>query len=328
MELGDWKGFKKRRAEAQKRKRLRGIGLCNYLETTGGYPRERADITVQPHGKVDVVVGTLSSGQSHETTFAQCVAEWLGVPFDDVHVNESDTDIVKEGGGSHSARSMRLAGIVMGNASDAIIEKGKKIAAHMLETAEDDIGFAAGRFTVKGTDRSVGIFDVAGAAARRQKRAGGFARAARRHLRRNDPAARLSLWRPRLRGRDRSANRRARTRAATPRSTMSAAPSIRWSSTAKPMAAPRKGSARRCGSFAPTTRRDSLLVGVVHGLRHAARRSTCRPSPPISARCSRRPTGSACAAPAKAAPPARSAPWSMPWSTRSPNSASPISKCR
>ena len=165
MELGDWAGFKRRRAEARKRKRLRGIGLCCYLETTGGYPRERADITVHPQGRVDVVVGTLSSGQSHETTFAQCVAEWLGVPFDDVYVDESDTDIVKEGGGSHSARSMRLAGIVMGNASDLVIEKGKKIAAHMLETAEDDIAFAGGRFTVKGTDRSVGIFDVAAAAA-------------------------------------------------------------------------------------------------------------------------------------------------------------------
>jgi carbon-monoxide dehydrogenase large subunit len=165
MELGDWKGFKKRRAAARKRKRLRGIGLCCYLETTGGYPRERADITVRPERRVDVVVGTLSSGQSHETTFAQCVAEWLGVPFDDVYVNESDTDIVKEGGGSHSARSMRLAGVVMGKASDQVIEKGKKIAAHMLETAEDDIAFAAGRFTVTGTDRSVGIFETAAAAA-------------------------------------------------------------------------------------------------------------------------------------------------------------------
>ncbi|HVU40232.1 MAG TPA: xanthine dehydrogenase family protein molybdopterin-binding subunit, partial [Xanthobacteraceae bacterium] len=169
MELGDWKGFKKRRAEARKRKKLRGIGLCSYLETTGGYPRERADITVRPQGKVDVVVGTLSSGQSHETTFAQCVAEWLGVPFDDVNIFEFDTDIVKEGGGSHSARSMRLAGIVMGNASDAIVEKGKKIAAHMLETAEDDIAFANGRFTVKGTDRSIGIFDAAKAAAEKHK---------------------------------------------------------------------------------------------------------------------------------------------------------------
>jgi len=165
MELGDWKGFKRRRAESRKHKRLRGIGLCCYLETTLGYPRERADITVQPHGRVDVVVGTLSSGQGHETTFAQCVAEWLGVPFDDVSVFENDTDIVKEGGGSHSARSMRLAGIVMGKAADAIIEKGRRIATHMLETAEDDIVFADGRYTVKGTDRSVGIFDVAAAAA-------------------------------------------------------------------------------------------------------------------------------------------------------------------
>ncbi len=165
MELAGWKGFKRRRAEARRRKLLRGIGLCSYLETTGGYPRERADITVHPQGRVDVVVGTLSSGQSHETTFAQCVAEWLGVPFDYVHIFESDTDIVKEGGGSHSARSMRLAGIVMGKASDFVIEQGKKIAAHMLETAEDDIAFDAGRFTVKGTDRSVGIFDVARAAA-------------------------------------------------------------------------------------------------------------------------------------------------------------------
>ena len=165
LALADWKGFKRRRAEARRRRRLRGIGLANYVETTGGYPRERADITVHPQGRVDVVVGTLSSGQSHETTFAQCVAEWLGVPFENVNVIEGDTDIVVEGGGSHSARSMRMAGIVMGKASGAVIEKGRKIAAHMLETAEDDITFAAGRFTVKGTDRSIGLFEIAAAAA-------------------------------------------------------------------------------------------------------------------------------------------------------------------
>jgi aerobic carbon-monoxide dehydrogenase large subunit len=164
LELAAWNGFKKRRAEALKRQRLRGIGVGNYVEATGGYPRERADITVRAQGRVDVVIGTLSSGQSHETTFAQCVAEWLGVRFDEVFVFEGDTDIVVEGGGSHSARSMRLAGVVMGKAANAIIEKGKKIAAHVLETAEDDISFAAGRFTVKGTDRSIGLFDVAAAA--------------------------------------------------------------------------------------------------------------------------------------------------------------------
>jgi aerobic carbon-monoxide dehydrogenase large subunit len=164
LALSDWRGFKRRRAEARRRGRLRGIGLANYVETTGGYPRERADITVHAEGRVDVVVGTLSSGQSHETTFAQCVAEWLGVPFERVNVIEGDTDIVVEGGGSHSARSMRMAGIVMGKASDAVIEKAKRIAANMLETAEEDIGFAGGRFTVKGTDRAVGLFDIAAAA--------------------------------------------------------------------------------------------------------------------------------------------------------------------
>src|SRR4029077_18032180 len=287
MALGDWSGFKRRRAEARKRKRLRGIGLCCYLETTGGYPRERADITVQPQGRVDVVVGTLSSGQSHETTFAQCVAEWLGVPFEDVFIDESDTDIVKEGGGSHSARSMRLAGIVMGNASDLIVEKGKKIAAHMLETAEDDIGFAGGRFTVKGTDRSVGIFDVAAAArgknlpedfrgarggVRRQTPAGGLARAAGGDVRRDHQAARFSLRRPCLRGRDRSADRRARAcalyggRRRRPRH--------------QPDGGRRPDPRRRRAGHRPGAvgvlhlrRARPAAVGVVHGLRHAARRS-------------------------------------------------------
>jgi aerobic carbon-monoxide dehydrogenase large subunit len=162
--LADWKGFRRRRAQARRRQRLRGIGLANYVETTGGYPRERADITVHGAGRVDVVVGTLSSGQSHETTFAQCVAQWLGVPFEDVFVFEGDTDVVAEGGGSHSARSMRMAGIVMGKASEAVIDKGKKIAAHLLETAVDDIAFSRGRFIVEGTDRSIGLIEVAAAA--------------------------------------------------------------------------------------------------------------------------------------------------------------------
>ena len=164
LTLADWKGFRRRRAQARRRRRLRGIGLANYVETTGGYPRERAEITVHTDGRIDVVVGTLSSGQSHETTFAQCVAQWLGVPFEHVFVFEGDTDVVAEGGGSHSARSMRMAGIVMGKASEAIIDKGKKIAAHLLETGEDDIAFGAGRFTVKGTDRSIGLNETAVAA--------------------------------------------------------------------------------------------------------------------------------------------------------------------
>jgi carbon-monoxide dehydrogenase large subunit len=122
---------------------------------------------VQPEGRVEVSVGTLSSGQGHETSFAQCIAEWLGVPFESVRLVQGDTDIVPVGGGSHSARSMRMAGVVMGKASEAVIQKATKIAAHMLEADTSDIAFADGRFTVKGTDRTIGLFEVARSARER-----------------------------------------------------------------------------------------------------------------------------------------------------------------
>lgn len=164
LALADWHGFPARRRQAGKRGRLRGFGFANYIEVTSGFPIERSEITVLGKGTVDVVIGTTPSGQGHETSFAQCVADWLGVPFEQIRLIHGDTDVVKEGGGSHSARSMRMAGIVMGKASDIIIERGRRIAGHVLESAADDIEFASGRFTIKGTDRSLGIFDVARAA--------------------------------------------------------------------------------------------------------------------------------------------------------------------
>ena len=164
LALGDWNGFPARRDAARRRGRLRGIGVANYVEVTSGFPTERVEITVRPEGRIDAVIGTLSSGQGHETSFAQLLVEWLGVPFDSVRLVTGDTDIVSEGGGSHSGRSMRLASIVMGAASQAVVAKGKNIAAHVLEAAQADIEFNAGTFTVKGTDRSIGIFDAAAAA--------------------------------------------------------------------------------------------------------------------------------------------------------------------
>jgi carbon-monoxide dehydrogenase large subunit len=163
LALGDWSGFPARRAAARARGRLRGIGLANYVEVTSGFPTERAEITIRPEGRVDAVIGTLSSGQGHETSFAQLLVEWLGVPFESVNLITGDTDIVSEGGGSHSGRSMRFASIVLGKASDTILAKGAEIAARLLEAAPADIEFAAGRFSVKGTDRSVGIFEAAAA---------------------------------------------------------------------------------------------------------------------------------------------------------------------
>ena len=164
LRLADWDGFPARRAAAGERGRLRGIGLANSIEITSGFPVERAAITVRAAGRVEVVIGTLSSGQGHETAFAQCVADWLGVPFAAVRLRTGDTDIVPEGGGSHSARSMRMAGIVMGRASELVIERARPIAADLLEAAVEDLVFDSGRFAVAGTDRGVGLFAVAGEA--------------------------------------------------------------------------------------------------------------------------------------------------------------------
>jgi aerobic carbon-monoxide dehydrogenase large subunit len=167
LALADWQGFAARRAQSRARGLLRGIGIGNYIEGAGGAPRERAEVTVDPKGRVELVLGTMNSGQGHETSFAQLLTEWLGVPFDSVDFVAHDTDRVSAGGGSHSGRSMRIASLAIGIASDAIIDKGRRIAAHLLEVSPVDVEFAKGVFSIKGTDRRIGLFDVAKAAATR-----------------------------------------------------------------------------------------------------------------------------------------------------------------
>jgi len=166
VSLADWTGFEARRAEARRRGRYRGIGVANYIELNTGFPRERAHVTVRPEGMVDVVLGTLSSGQGHATSFGQLIVEWLGVPLSHVNLVTGDTDVTIVGGGAHSARALRLAAVVMAKAADQIVEKGKRIAAWLLEAVAADIEFADRRFNVKGTDRSVDLFDVAAATLR------------------------------------------------------------------------------------------------------------------------------------------------------------------
>ena len=161
--LADWAGFEARRAEARRRGRYRGIGVANYLELNTGDPRERAHITVRPEGRIDLVLGTLSSGQGHATSFAQLLVEWFGVKLSEVHLITGDTDVTVVGGGAHSARALRLAAVVMAKASDQIVEKGTRLAAGLLEAAEADIEFSTRRFCVKGTDRSVDLYEVAAA---------------------------------------------------------------------------------------------------------------------------------------------------------------------
>jgi carbon-monoxide dehydrogenase large subunit len=167
LALGDWEGFPARRAEARARGKYRGIGIANYVDTATGAPREKAEVTVLPEGAVEVVVGTVSQGQGHETSFAQLITEWLGVPLDSVRLVTGDTDRVSVGGGAHSGRALRLASVVMLKASNEIIEKGLRIASQMLEAAPADLEFAEGEFRVKGTDRALGIFAAARAALER-----------------------------------------------------------------------------------------------------------------------------------------------------------------
>ncbi|MGH6768320.1 MAG: xanthine dehydrogenase family protein molybdopterin-binding subunit, partial [Xanthobacteraceae bacterium] len=164
LALSDWKGFPQRRKDSKKRGKLRGIGLANYIECTMGYPREWSKITVKSEGEVEVAIGTLSSGQGHETSFAQCVSEWLGVPYDSIHLVQGDTDIIPVGGGSHSGRSMRFASIVMGTCSNAIIARGKRVAGRMLQVDPEKVDFVKGRFRTSGSDRSIDMFEIARAA--------------------------------------------------------------------------------------------------------------------------------------------------------------------
>ena len=168
LELADWKGFPGRRAESKRRGRLRGIGLANWVEITSGNPHERAEVSVLPEGVVELVIGTMSTGQGHETSFAQLLTEWLGVPFESVRFVAHDTDRVQAGGGSHSGRSMKMATLVVGKATDDIIDRGRKIAAHLFEASEPDIEFSRGVFRIAGTNRELGIFDIARAAATRK----------------------------------------------------------------------------------------------------------------------------------------------------------------
>jgi carbon-monoxide dehydrogenase large subunit len=166
LKLSDIAGFKERKREAKKRGKLLGFGFANYVESSIGSPRERAEITVKPEGRVDVVIGTQPSGQGHETSFAQVVADLLVQPVDIVQIVLGDTDIVSVGGGSHSGRSMRHAGTVIAKAADGLIEKSKKIAGVILDVAADTVTFQDGRFSSPTSNRTFDFLELAKEAAK------------------------------------------------------------------------------------------------------------------------------------------------------------------
>jgi aerobic carbon-monoxide dehydrogenase large subunit len=162
LEMADWDGFPKRRAAARKRGRLRGIGVVNYVETPVGMPHERVVVNVSPE-RVDLLVGTQSSGQGHETSFRQVMADQLGVTPEAINFVGGDSAMLASGGGTHSDRSMRLAGALMVTTSQTVIDKARRIAAVMLDVAESDISFADGLFMAPNSNRRLTLFDIAGA---------------------------------------------------------------------------------------------------------------------------------------------------------------------
>jgi len=161
----DWSGFEKRRSAARRRGRLAGIGLANHIEGPVGAPVERVVVTMQDDGKVDVIVGTQSTGQGHETTFAQVAADHMGVSLETVSVRFGDTAFVTLGGGTHSDRSLRIAGTLIVQASEEVLAKARTPAAALLQCEPDHLDFERGYFRVAGTPRAVHVMEVARACA-------------------------------------------------------------------------------------------------------------------------------------------------------------------
>ena len=161
IKLADIEGFAKRREESKARGKLRGLGIGCYLEVTAPPNPEMGGIRFEPDGTVTMITGTLDYGQGHATPFSQVLAERLGVPFESIRLLQGDSDELIAGGGTGGSRSMYASGQAIVEASDLVIDKGRKIAAEVLEAGEGDIEFRDGRFVVAGTDRSISIMDLA-----------------------------------------------------------------------------------------------------------------------------------------------------------------------
>ena len=177
LEMIDYKGFEARRQEAANRGKYRGIGLSSYIEACGIAPSavagalgsrvglyESAVVRVNPTGTVNVFTGTHSHGQGHATTFAQIVADKLGVDIGSVEIIHGDSDKIPFGMGSYGSRSLAVGGSAIVKAVDKVIEKGKIIAAHLMEASDSDVEFADGKFTVAGTDMEKAFGEIALAA--------------------------------------------------------------------------------------------------------------------------------------------------------------------
>jgi carbon-monoxide dehydrogenase large subunit len=161
LDLADVKGFARRRRESRKRGRLRGLGVGSFLEVTAPPSKEMGGIRFEPDGSITIITGTLDYGQGHAAPFAQVLTEKLGVPFERIRLLQGDSDELLAGGGTGGSKSIMHSGTAIVEAAGKVIEQGKQIASHVLEAAVGDIEFAQGRFVIAGTDRSIGIMELA-----------------------------------------------------------------------------------------------------------------------------------------------------------------------
>lgn len=173
LEMVGYEDFRKQQQDSLSNGKLLGIGFSTYIEACGIAPSavvgalgaraglyESAQVRVQPTGKVSVYTGSHSHGQGHETTFVQVVADKLGIPLEDVELVHGDSEAVAFGMGTYGSRSLAVGGSAIIKSIDKVLEKGAKIAAHKLEASEDDLEYADGKWTVKGTDKSIAFGDV------------------------------------------------------------------------------------------------------------------------------------------------------------------------
>jgi len=161
LEAADWAGFPARRDAAAKRGLLAGIGVANYVESPVGAPHERVVVTVKADGTIEAVAGTQSTGQGHETSFAQVLADQLGVRPDDIKLVTGDTAVVRSGGGSHSDRSMRLAGTLLVRAGADIVARAGRVAASLLGVDQARVEFRDGLLQAPPLNRRFSVFDIA-----------------------------------------------------------------------------------------------------------------------------------------------------------------------
>jgi aerobic carbon-monoxide dehydrogenase large subunit len=166
LKLANWDGFAARRTYSEARGKLRGIGLASFVEIAGGALAEGAKVAVTPAGKVEVRLAVQSNGQGHMTSFAQLVSDQLQIPYESVEIIEGDSDETPEPSfAAVASRSMAIAGSAVSVTCDKVVENGKLLAGHVLEAASADIEYADGSFRVAGTDRSIGLLELAGRAA-------------------------------------------------------------------------------------------------------------------------------------------------------------------